>query len=348
MTSAGQTQLANYFTDHYGISNISAIADAAFNVAAQTQQIAIPLAGLALLILGLRTVTHIFIGDGRVDMLRIVTFFGSCLFLGFYSEIMGQALEIVQYFSDSVDSQLGNMTSGNSLASKYTDATHKQYQTHPASGGWGFPNLFDWIISFFSGEVIVIARAITYCIREVSLMFLMAVGPFAIVISMFPKFEDGLSHWFKHFIAVSFWGITLGILDRLFEAYLDNISTQDNTDGFIPMTICLTLMYCMAPLLTSKFINQGASAVMSRVVGYASRTVTSAGSSTSRALTEAADKQSKKNAAGSANNTSSSGGGNNGGSAASINNPSATIATAANSGSSSGAGNTIKRNSNIE
>jgi hypothetical protein len=50
-TSAGQQQLANYFTDKYGISNITSIAEAAFNVAQQMQKVALPLAGLALLIM---------------------------------------------------------------------------------------------------------------------------------------------------------------------------------------------------------------------------------------------------------------------------------------------------------
>lgn len=284
-------QTPNYFTDKYGISNISMMADAAFAVAGQMQQVAIPVAGLAIIIMMFRTVTNLFIGDGKIDMMRIAGFFGCLLFLGFYSEIMSQVLGIVQYFSDAVDSKIGTGKLGfsnDNLAVKYANVIKNQ----PAKGtglmekfiGFEFTHPLNWLMAALSNETIVIARSVTYCIREVSLMFLMAVGPLAIVISLFPAFEGGLSHWFKHFISVSFWGVSLGVIDRLFCSYLDSMILNNSTEGFLPMTLGLTLMYCMAPLLTSKFINQGASAVMSRVVGYASRTVKSGGNMAASAI----------------------------------------------------------------
>jgi hypothetical protein len=276
-----------------------------------------------------------------VDGIKLISAAGSLLFLGFYSEIMGEVLELVQYFSNSVDQKIGNMASGESLAQKFLDMSNKQDLLHPQNGWTFIPNFFDWLTADISHLVIMLARTVTYCIREVSLMFLMAVGPLAIVISLFPGFEQGIGVWFKHFISVSFWGVTLGIIDRLFCAYLDNLALQDNTDGFIPLMICLTLMYCMAPMLTSKYIAHGASSVMSRVVGYASRSAKSTSTPVNMVMDKIAGNNNDRGPA----TAGMAGVASTGQAPATVTNPQATVATASYAGRN-GAGNTIKGNSN--
>jgi hypothetical protein len=121
--------------------------------------------------------------------------------------------------------------------------------------------------------IIVVTRAILYIVRSLIMVFLFAVGPIAILLSMFPGFEDNLKHWLKYYIMVGFWTVTLAVLDLILYQYLAYCEKNEVLEGITTMNIGVALMYLIAPYLTGRYIGGQGSQFMSRMVQMATTSV---------------------------------------------------------------------------
>lgn len=285
VTQTGANPLIQEYATHYGVSEIPMMAGAAMQVMKDIAAIALPYAMIALTLHILVVISKMFIRN-EFDFFATAKLIGLLLFLANYSEVTLQLTTLMGGISNDVGHTMGNWSSGQSLTEKVTDvettirarkyvAAIQEARKNGTSEllatiGVSFNfDIVDIITSAATHIIILMARSVTYTIREVYLLFLMAVGPFAILFSMFPGFEGNMIHWLKRLIAVSFWGVSLGILDRLLDAYLDNMLSNNSTAGYIPMNIGMCLMYCMAPSITSYYIAGGQTSLMQRMVGFA-------------------------------------------------------------------------------
>src|ERR1039458_5966078 len=156
-------------------------------------------------------ITKIF-NERTVDFFDLGKTFLLILFLFQYTEIMTQVNSLLSYFTSNVQFMFDKYGSGHTVVDKINEVYDKYQETHPDPGIMGtLSNIGDWIIANCTHMVIVVTRAVIYIIRSLILVFLFAVGPLAILVSMFPGFEDNLKHWFKYYIMVVFWTVTLAI-----------------------------------------------------------------------------------------------------------------------------------------
>jgi hypothetical protein len=99
-----------------------------------------------------------------------------------------------------------------------------------------------------------------------------AVGPLAILFSMFPGFEGNLKIWLKWYISVAFWTVTLAILDLILFKYLDYCQANNTLDGITTINIGLALMYLLVPMLTTMYINSQSGHLLSKMTQVATAT----------------------------------------------------------------------------
>ncbi len=262
----GNTQVLQGF----GVTDVATMYNAAQATAAAVQRLCMPLAGIAMLILVATQMTKWAMGEREFDWMTMGRFLLMALFLGSYMEIMPQVNGIITYFSSGLGETIGGYGSGHALTDKVNIMLEKTRNKQDFSF-WkdGLSNLIDWLISNCTQIIIIVARAVIYCIRELTMMFLMAVGPVAIALSMFPVFSGSASHWFKMYISVGMWAFTLTMFDMLLSVYLDNMIKNNDDTGLIIMNIGIMLMYLSVPHLTSKFISGVHSQSMQKMVGMA-------------------------------------------------------------------------------
>ena len=254
----------------FGITNIPGLYQAGVNVAQQLVSVCAPVVGIALLIKMLTMITKIF-NEAQVDFFDLGKTFLLILFLFQYTEVMTQMNNLLSYFTDSVGFMFDKYGSGHTVVDKINDVYDKYKETHPDPGIMGtLSNVGDWIIANCTHMIIVVTRAVIYIIRSLILVFLFAVGPIAILVSMFPGFEDNLKHWFKYYVMVIFWTVTLAILDMILYQYLDYCQQNSIIDGITTVNIGIALMYLIAPYLTNRYIGGQGSQFMGRMVQMAS------------------------------------------------------------------------------
>lgn len=143
--------------------------------------------------------------------------------------------------------------------------------------------------SFLQFGFVKIMRIIIMEVRNVVLGFLIIVGPLAILFSILPLFRDNFKKWFRMYVAVTLWALSINIIDAMIVGYYKNANefelayiyedskggeylsdTQIDGEtvlginsingieyggmenGFINFTFAM--MYLMVPLLTAFFI----------------------------------------------------------------------------------------------
>ena len=242
------------------------------SVAQQLVAVCAPVVAVALLIKMLTMITKIF-NERQVDFFDLGKTFLLILFLFQYTEVMTQLNNLISYFTDNVQFMFDKYGSGHTVVDKINDVYDKYQSTHPDPGIMAsLSNIGDWIIANCTHMIIVVTRAVIYIIRSLILVFLFAVGPIAILLSMFPGFEDNLKHWFKYYIMVAFWTVTLAVLDLILYQYLEYCEKNSVIDGITTVNIGIALMYLIAPYLTSRYMGGQGSQFMSRMVQMASTT----------------------------------------------------------------------------
>lgn len=259
--------------DFFGITNIPGLYAAGVSVAKQLVAVCSPVVGVALLVKLFTVITKIF-NERQVDFFDLAKTFLLILFLFQYTEIMTQVNNLVSYFTDSVQFMFDKYGSGHTVVDKVNEVYDKYNETHPDPGFMdSLSNIGDWIIANCTHMIIVVTRAVLYIVRSLIMVFLFAVGPIAILASMFPGFEDNLKHWLKYYIMVGFWTVTLAVLDLILYQYLEYCEKNKVLDGITTMNIGIALMYLIAPYLTGRYIGSQGSQFMSRMVQMATTSI---------------------------------------------------------------------------
>jgi hypothetical protein len=259
----------------------------------------------------LTMITKIY-NERQVDFFDLGKTFLLILFLFQYVEVMTQLNSLISYFTDSVQFMFDKYGSGHTVLDKVNEVYDKYKEAHPDPGILGtLSNVGDWIVVNCTHMIIVVTRAVIYIIRSLIMVFLFAVGPIAILVSMFPGFEENLKHWLKYYIMVGFWTVTLAVLDLILYQYLDYCEKNSIIDGVTTVNIGIALMYLIAPYLTSRYMGGQGSQFMSRMVQMATTTVAMSqriGKSTSQTMNYSPERSSGGGGTGKPSNTLFGGG----------------------------------------
>lgn len=144
--------------------------------------------------------------------------------------------------------------------------------------GW-----LDWLFQMMEVSFIRIIRALLELSRTVLMGFLIIVGPFALMFDMTPLMRGIASHWYKFFIAISLWLLTLNVLDAMYIGFAESLEMKaavalDNSmmseyrdtgyeyfssqmeglggeNGFL--NLAMAIMYIMVPVLTTIYVGSG-------------------------------------------------------------------------------------------
>ncbi len=268
--SAALDQSVNEFTANYGVTDVANMYSAAVSVASDVKAVCLPLVMIAFTFVFLGQMTKWVLGERELNILRFGRFLILLVCLVNYEEVLAQVNGIIAYFANAVGPSLGNYSSGASLTDKVNQLlTYNKSKQDYSIWKDGLSNLLDWLVANCSHLIIIVSRAVIYCIRELYMMFLMAVGPVAVLLSMFPLFEKTAGHWLKAYLSAGCWALTMGVLDRLLNAYLDRMLGSHDGQGLIVMNIGIALMYLMVPYITNKYIGGVHSQFMGKISGVA-------------------------------------------------------------------------------
>ncbi|MDR0618289.1 MAG: hypothetical protein LBG17_00125 [Bacteroidales bacterium] len=75
---------------------------------------------------------------------------------------------------------------------------------------------------FFEIQSIRIIRTCINYVRDVFLSFMIIVGSFVILLSIIPMFKGMFQKWFKLYIAITLWALTISILDKVVIGFAEN------------------------------------------------------------------------------------------------------------------------------
>ncbi|MDR1226555.1 MAG: hypothetical protein LBK47_06615 [Prevotellaceae bacterium] len=102
------------------------------------------------------------------------------------------------------------------LAEKEVEQKLKELKN--LSGGETATKIWD----FFKLPVVRIIRYVVDLVRNLALSFLVVVGCLAIMFECIPAFRGILSKWFKFYTAVTFWALTVCVLDAAFLSFAES------------------------------------------------------------------------------------------------------------------------------
>lgn len=139
-----------------------------------------------------------------------------------------------------------------------------------------------WLAQLLEMSFVRLVRALLELSRKVLMGFLIIVGPFALIFDMIPFMRGIGSHWYKYFIAISLWLLTLNVLDAMYIGFAKSNELQTaealyNTDmsqhresgyeSFISqmdgrgengfLNLAMAIMYIMVPVLTTIYVGSG-------------------------------------------------------------------------------------------
>lgn len=197
-----------------------------------------------------------FLGE-RIDGMKIGKAFLLLIVLINYNEVVGQ----VNNLFNGIMSELPQKSLNGVMASaERNDWT-----------AWSMFN-FSFSSAGSATTIALLAHFFIVFIRKITLLFLYASGPVAFCFGMIPGFGEGmLKGWFRNYVAVQCWALTLIILDTLFVLYLTNTSGSVlDASGATLSYLAFALMYFIVPTLTNKVIGSApANNLMSKMVGVA-------------------------------------------------------------------------------
>jgi len=272
MDNSALYQSVNEFASHYGVTDVANMYSAAVSTASAIKSICLPLVLVALTFVFLGQMTRWVVGEQSFDLIRFGRFLLLLLVLVNYEEILAQLNTVISYFADAAGPTLGNYSSGSSL----TDKVNQLLEYNGSKENYnlftdGLSDLLDWLVANCSHMIIVVSRSVVYCIRELYMMFLIATGPVAVLLSMLPFFDKTLYHWLSAYLSAGCWALTMGVLDRLLNAYLDRMLQTHDGNGLVVMNIGIALMYLMVPYITNKYIGAAHSHFMTQMSGMGTR-----------------------------------------------------------------------------
>ncbi len=203
------------------------------------------------------------IQSDRIDILKIGKAVMLLILLTNYTEVIGVInqtfIDIMadlpkQYLkADMLQQANGNADQANSLSILHFTA-------------------MNLVTTLGTGGFVAVIHMTMMLFRKIMLLFLFASGPVAFFLSIIPGFGEGmLKSWFKNYISVQFWAVTILVLDSLFGLYMQAAGkTVSDSLAFAPAYIVFILLYLMVPWLTNKVVGHTAiSGFVSKTVGLA-------------------------------------------------------------------------------
>lgn len=213
-----------------------------------------------------------FEGDMRIDYGFLVKGVAIWLFVAFYGQMMGMANNLVNHF-------VGAFPHDGNVLDSMSKLSDQMAQINGSDLDLGlvdihlpfkdFPTFMFWLTSIIEQGLTMMIRIFVDRTRGIILAFMMAVGPLAFTLSLFPGMDGLRLHWFKAWLSVSFWNLTLGLLDSLVVTYQQTMVAQFGTtpafgEGIsngielVVVNIVIIAMYLSVPMLTSLYINSHA------------------------------------------------------------------------------------------
>ena len=130
---------------------------------------------------------------------------------------------------------------------------------------WGYST--DWLQNLWSlgfslsmQPLAWIFRAIIVAIKNIVYAFMLIGGPIPLALSLIPGLGGLAAHWIKNFIVVSFWNVTIAVVDVVLKgldvALMANMFNGDEELSIAMLTMLTVVMYLMVPFLTSMLIGQ--------------------------------------------------------------------------------------------
>ena len=125
--------------------------------------------------------------------------------------------------------------------------------------GW-YQNLWSLAFSMSMQPLAWMLRGAMVAFKNIVYAFMLIVGPIPLVLSLIPGLGGLATHWIKNFIVVSFWNVTIAILDVILKglniALLADMFNGDEELSIAMLTMLTAVMYLMVPYLTSLVIGQ--------------------------------------------------------------------------------------------
>ncbi len=188
----------------------------------------------------------------RIDAMKLVRTFLVLLVFINYNETIGRLNELMV-----------------GIFSNLPQATAKGLVENTPPEDFSLLSLFT--VNYLSSNIFISLAFTVQCvvllIRKILVLFLYAAGPIAFLASMIPSFGDGvLKNWFRNYVSVQCWALTLFVLNTLFLFFAQN--TQSGNDSSTAIYIGFTIMFLITPSLTNKYLgNAAANGLMSKMVG---------------------------------------------------------------------------------
>ncbi len=220
---------------------------------------------LIFLVLLLEIGRGVLFEEGRIEYKKVIRGVILLFLIGHYQEIINHISDLLGYII-------------NFMPNYYNSLTEEQRLEAFPPGNESlslFGVTFTEVVgALFQWTFIFLIKGCVDVFQDLLLVFLYAVGPLSLCISLIPGLERTALGWFKIYISVHLWSLSILILDYLLYFYATNgyISTTDYAG--VVYIIVLSIMYCLLPFLTTLFVGSSqAGAFMSKIIGLAAMAV---------------------------------------------------------------------------
>ncbi len=227
--------------------------------------------------------TYLTSSDLSMDFSHILRCVAVGFFVAFYSSLMPLVANGIQsitgYFSKVPDvlDALNNITEAMSKNPK----TSTTFESTFFSDGFTLPfndgkTFITYIVLCIEQGLTMIVRLFVERVRSILFAFLFAVGPLALALSCIPGLSGIAVHWFKTWLSVALWTVTLAVIDNLVLVMQGQIIKEvaNATDGtaFSMDVVCINLvfivMYFSVPVLTTYYVGgSGGGAFLAKTGG---------------------------------------------------------------------------------
>jgi hypothetical protein len=184
------------------------------------------------------------------------------LFIAFYNELMGVVMDTVNAFTSIYPEKndiLQALKQGSEAGNSHTSTFFGLDLPFDDIGSF-----FTWLIYCIQSGASMMVRIFIERIRILLSAFLYIAGIYAVALSTIPTFSNLVSHWFKSFLSVLFWSLTLGILDnfivQFYQVYNNSTSSSPASDSldWIIFNLAIIVMYLSTPALTTAYLSYSA------------------------------------------------------------------------------------------
>ena len=213
--------------------------------------------------------TYLTSSDLSIDYSPILR----CVAVGFFVAYYGTLMPILANGVNSIAGSFNKVPDVMQALNNITDAMAQNPKTSTTfeksffTDGFTLPfndgkTFITYIVLCIEQGLTMIVRLFVERVRSILYAFLFAVGPLALAFSCIPGLTGIATHWFKVWLSVSLWTVTLAIIDNLVIVMQKQIiqlvgNAQDGT-AFTMDVVCINLvfivMYFSIPALTTYYV----------------------------------------------------------------------------------------------